>query len=215
MKEKLKTVELFAGTQSFSKVARELGHETFTSELNEYFQADLHKDILNIKRKDLPKKIDILWASPPCTSFSVASIGSSWCGNYCPKRTQTALGMAFVLKTLELIKEIKKDNPNLIWFIENPRGVLRKMAFMDNLHRETVWYCKYGDIRAKPTDIWNNLTEWNGKICHNLKKNEPKHCHHEPAPRGAKTGTQGFKGNMERSIIPPQLFKEIFEVIKK
>jgi len=27
--ERSKTVELFAGTQSFSKVARELGHETF------------------------------------------------------------------------------------------------------------------------------------------------------------------------------------------
>jgi len=207
------TVELFAGTQSFSKVARELGHETFCVELNEYFKADLHSDILNIKRKDLPKKIDILWASPPCTSFSVASIGSSWCGNYCPKRVQTALGMAYVLKTLELIKEIKKDNPDLIWFIENPRGVLRKMAFMNELHRETVWYCQYGDKRAKPTDIWNNLNEWKGKTCHNFKKNQPKHCHHEPAPRGAKTGTQGFKGNMDRSTIPPQLFKEIFEVI--
>ena len=209
----MKTAELFAGTQSFSKVAKELGHETFCIELNDYFEADLHKNILDVTRKDLPKKIDILWASPPCTSFSVASIGSSWCGNYCPKRTETALGMAYVLKTLELIKEIKKDNPNLIWFIENPRGVLRKMAFMNNLHRETVWYCKYGDKRAKPTDIWNNLEEWNGKCCHNFKKNQPKHCHHEPAPRGAKTGTQGFSGSIDRSIIPPLLFKEIFEVI--
>ncbi len=210
----MKTIELFAGTQSFSKVARELGHETFCVEINDYFEADVHKNILDVTRKDLPKEIDILWASPPCTSFSVASIGSSWCGNYHPKRSQTALGMAYVLKTLELIREIQKDNPDLIWFIENPRGVLRKMAFMDNLHRETVWYCKYGDKRAKPTDIWNNLKDWRGQCCHNFLKDKPKHCHHEPAPRGAKTGTQGFKGNMERSIIPSKLFNEIFEVIK-
>lgn len=206
----MKTLELFSGTQSFSKVARELGHETFCVELDEYFEADLHRDILNVKREDLPKKIDILWASPPCTSFSVASIGSSWCGNYCPKRVETALGMAYVLKTLQLIKEIKKDNPNLIWFIENPRGVLRKMAFMDELHRETVWYCKYGDTRAKPTDIWNNLEVWEGKCC----KNGNKDCHHEPAPRGSKTGTQGLGGAKDRSRIPPALFKEIFILLR-
>lgn len=207
--KKMKTVELFAGTQSFSKVVRELGHGTFCVELDEYFKANLHKNILEVTRKDLPKHIDILWASSPCTSFSVASIGSSWCGNYCPKRSKTALGMAYVLKTLELIKEIQKDNPDLIWFIENPRGVLRKMAFMDNLHRETVWYCQYGDKRAKPTDIWNNLEKWKGKCCYNGNKD----CHHESAPRGSKTGTQGFKGSIDRSIIPPQLFHEIFKKI--
>ena len=205
------TVELFAGTHSFSKVARKHGHETFCAELDESFEADLYKDILNTKRSDLPKKIDILWASPPCTSFSVASIGSSWCGNYCPKRTETALGIAYVLKTLELIEAVKQDNPNLIWFIENPRGVLRKMAFMDNLHRETVWYCRYGDKRAKPTDIWNNLYTWDGKCC----RNGNRQCHHEPAPRGSRTGTQGITGNKNRSRIPPRLFEELFAIIER
>ena len=51
---------------------------------------------------------------------------------------------------------------------------------------------------------------WNGKQC----KNNNPNCNHERAPRGAKTVTQGFKGNMERSIIPPALFHEIFDVIR-
>ena len=204
----MNTVELFSGTRSFSKVAISRGHKTFTIELDKRFEADLYKDILEVQRKDLPKRIDVLWASPPCTCFSVASIGSSWCGNYSPSRYETALGMAYVLKTLKLIKEIQVTNPNLIWFIENPRGVLRKMAFMDGMHRNTITYCQYGDTRMKPTDIWTNNRSWIPKpMCKNGDS-----CHIS-APRGSKTGTQGLKGNMERSIIPPLLFEEIFDSI--
>ncbi len=206
----MNTVELFSGTGSFSKIAEKRNNTIFRIEKFNHlgFKAELFKDILNIRRKDLPKKIDILWASPPCQGFSVASISSSWCGNYCPKRSKTALGMAYVLKTLELIKEIKRTNPNLIWFIENPRGILRKMAFMEGLHRNTVTYCQYGDNRMKPTDIWTNLKSWIPKpICHNGDS-----CHIS-APRGSKTGTQGLKGNMERSIVPNLLIEEIFDNI--
>jgi hypothetical protein len=33
---------------------------------------------------------------------------------------------------------------------------------------------------------------------------------HEPAPRGAKAGTQGIYGAKDRGRIPPRLFEEIF-----
>jgi len=202
----LKTVELFSGTGSFSKIAKNREHEIFRVEIDERFEAELYRDILKIKEKDLPKNVDVLWASPPCTSFSVASIGKSWCGNYCPSRVETALGMAYVLKTLELINKIKPK----YWFIENPRGVLRKMAFMNGIHRNTVTYCQYGDIRMKPTDIWTNLTEWKPKpMCKNGDS-----CH-VSAPRGSKTGTQGLKGSIERGVIPPQLIEEIFDVMEE
>ena len=202
----MKTIELFSGTQSFSKVAKEFGYNTFTVELDEYFEADLHKNILDVTVKDLPNDVNILWASPPCTSFSVASIGSSWIGNYHPKRVETALGMAYVLKTIELINKIKPK----YWFIENPRGVLRKMGFMEELHRNTITYCQYGDTRMKPTDIWTNCKEWTPRqMCKNGDK-----CH-VAAPRGSKTGTQGLKGARDRSVIPPELFKEIFKQLNE
>jgi len=211
----MKTIELFSGTESFSKVARKLGYETFTSDLF-YPDSDLSKDILQITKKDLPKNISILWASPPCTSFSVASIGASWCGNYHPKRVETALGMAYVLKTIQLIKELKPK----YWFIENPRGVLRKMGFMQEeellkklgqkVERKGITYCQYGDNRMKPTDVWTNFVKWKPKpMCHNGDS-----CH-VSAPRGSRTGTQGLKGNIERSIIPPALFEEIFKQLKE
>jgi len=42
----------------------------------------------------------------------------------------------------------------------------------------------------------------NGNLCH------------ISAPRGSKTGTQGLKGNMERSVVPPMLCNEILEAIE-
>jgi len=200
----MKTIELFAGTGSFSKVAEQRGHSIFRVELDKDFEAEIHADILKISEKDLPGDIDILWASPPCTCFSVASIGRSWIGNYHPKRTETALGMAYVLKTLELIKKIQPK----YWFIENPRGVLRKMAFMDGLHRNTVTYCQYGDNRMKPTDIWTNCESWTPRpMC---KNGSPCHI---AAPRGSKTGTQGLKNAKYRAIVPKKLIIEIIEHI--
>lgn len=199
----MKILELFSGTESFSKLARERGHQVFTIENNPEFKPGLCKNILDVTIKDIPFKPDIIWASPPCTCFSVASIGSSWCGNYHPKRTETALGMAYVLKTLELIKKLKPK----YFFIENPRGVLRKMAFMDELPiRNTVTYCQYGDTRMKPTDIWTNCSFWKPKpMCKNGDS-----CH-TPAPRGSKTGTQGLKGSKDRSIVPEKLCLEILQ----
>ena len=96
----------------------------------------------------------------------------------------------------------------VIFFIENPRGMLRKMPFMQEFKRHTIWYCQYGDDRAKPTDVWTNSETWKPrKEC----KNGNQNCHHQRAPRGSKTGTQGKKGSYDRSIIPSELCKEIME----
>lgn len=46
-------------------------------------------------------------------------------------------------------------------------------------------------------------------MCHN---GDP--CH-KPAPRGAKTGTQGLKGSKERSIIPKELCEHIVEICEE
>ena len=209
----LKTLELFAGSCSFSKVAKEFGYKTFTTDINNYDGIDLICDILNIDLSQIPYTPDIIWASPPCTAFSVASIGCHWTGGkeaYIPKTNKAKLGIKLVEKTLEIIKYYKKLNPNLIYYIENPRCVLRKLGLLDNISiRNTVTYCQYGDSRMKPTDIWTNDKEWKPRpMCKNGDD-----CH-IPAPRGSKTGTQGLKGSYERSIVPPELFIEIFNHIK-
>ena len=116
---------------------------------------------------------------------------------------------------VEAVQEFLKINPNLVWYMENPRGKLRKLDIVKGLPRTTVWYCQYGDIRAKPTDIWSNnlrsLLNPNGWQSKPECFNGNKKCHHQAAPRGSATGTQGLKGNFNRSKIPYQLCKEIIK----
>ncbi len=195
----MKVVELFCGTKSFSNVAGEQGHQTFTVDIEQKFNPDLCKDIFLLKRSDLPFMPDIIWASPPCQCFSVATIGRNWNKDYTPKTYKAERAIALVGRTIQIIESL---NPRY-WFIENPRCMLRKLM-PDRFHRKTVTYCQYGDTRMKPTDIWTNLMMWNPKPpCKNGDK-----CH-VAAPRGSRTGTQGLKNSTERGRIPKELCLEI------
>ena len=43
-----------------------------------------------------------------------------------------------------IAKEWLKVNPDMVFFIENPRGMLRKMPFMQEFKRHTIWYIVTG-----------------------------------------------------------------------
>ena len=209
----MNVLELFAGSRSIGKVADELGYNVFSVDVKAFENIDLVKDIEHLTIDDIPFKPDLIWASPPCTTFSIAAI-STHRDNGKPKTDFAAKSDRLVLNTLKLIKEF-----NCKYYIENPRGYLRKMHYMRGIPKTTVWYCRYGDKRAKPTDIWSNnivnlfnIDGWNPRpICYNGNKK----CHHEEAPRGSKTGTQGLKDNYERSKIPYELCLEILTQSKK
>lgn len=215
---KIKVLELFAGSRSFSKIAEKLGHKTFSVDINDFDNIDYVTDILDFDYKKINFIPDIIWASPPCTYFSVASIGHHWNKDNTPKTKEAVLGIKIVEKTLEIIRYYLSVNPNLKYYIENPRGKLRKLDVIKGIPKTTICYCQYGENRMKPTDIWSNnfndlfYTEgWTPRsMCFNGNTN----CHHQPAPRGSQTGTQGLKGNYERSIVPSELCEEILKLIK-
>nr|MCK4930407.1 DNA cytosine methyltransferase [Nanoarchaeota archaeon] len=203
----MKVLELFAGSRSFSKVAEELGHETFCVDIKGFENIDYVVDILDFDINKIPFQPDVIWASPPCTYFSVASIGHHWNKNHTPKTKDAILGLKILHKTLSIVKQF----PQAKFFIENPVGKMRRI--IKGIDRITITYCSYNDNKMKPTDVWSNhiydifnLKGWNPKPkCFAGNKK----CKHEEAPRGSKTGTQGLQGNYERSKVPYELCKEI------
>ena len=105
----------------------------------------MYADIGTITADDILKNFgrpDVIWASPDCTTYSIAAISHH---------------------------RRKEDDGNLAPVSE------------------------YANPRFKPP-------------CHN---GDPCHV---AAPRGAKTGTQGLKGHIERSIIPDRLCDHIVDI---
>lgn len=211
----MKVLELFAGTRSIGKAFEKHGHEVYSIEWDKNFEnIDWYEDISKITAQDIIDRFghpDVIWASPDCTSFSIAAIShhrrkNLETGNLDPVSDYAKFCDNVDQHVLGLIRELKPK----YWFIENPRGGMRKMTWMQGLPRYTVTYCQYGDTRMKPTDIWTNHPDPKFKTpCHN---GDP--CH-EPAPRGSKTGTQGLKGSIDRSRIPDKLCEHIVEICEK
>ena len=211
----MKVLELFAGTRSIGKAFEAKGHEVFSIEWSkDYENIDLYEDINNVTAErilDIFGHPDVIWASPDCSTFSIAAIShhrrkNPYTGSLDPISDYAKFCDTVDQHVIDLIRELQPT----YWFIENPRGGMRKMKWMQTLPRYTVTYCKYGDIRMKPTDIWTNHPDPKFlPICRN-----GDNCH-VPAPRGSKTGTQGLKNARERSVIPPLLCQHIVEICEE
>lgn len=207
----MKVLELFAGTRSIGKAFEKRGHEVFSIEWDKEFDdIDWCEDISKISANDIIKRFgypDVIWASPDCSSYSIAAIShhrkQDEGGNLSPVSEYAKFCDMVNKHVLDLIQDFKPK----FYFIENPRGGMRKMDFMKGLYRYTVTYCQYGDTKMKPTDIWTNHPDPQFRpMCKNGDS-----CH-EKAPRGSKTGTQGLKGGKERSVIPNQLCEHIVKI---
>lgn len=204
-------LELFAGSRSIGKVGDDLGFNVFSVDWEPYENIDLAIDIELLTKEDIPFIPDVVWASPDCKTYSIAACSTHRNNSIEPKTEYAKKCDNVNQHFIKLIKEWLEINPNLVYFIENPRGMLRKMPFMQEFNRHTIWYCKYGDERAKPTDIWTNSKDW---IPRPQCKNGNKDCHHQAAPRGSKTGTQGRNNSYDRSKIPYELCVEVLSSIK-
>lgn len=207
----MKILELFAGTRSIGKAFEAKGHEVFSIDWDkQHANIDWYTDISTITAQDILERFGkptIIWASPDCSSYSVAAISKHRTREPDGNLKAVSDYAQFCDKTnAHVIQLIHELNPTY-YFIENPRGALRKMNFMKALSRYTVTYCQYGEKRMKPTDIWTNHPSPRFKPP--CKNGMPCHV---AAPRGSTTGTQGIKGSVNRSKVPTKLCEHIVEI---
>ena len=164
----MKVLELFSGTRSIGKVCDQLGWESVSVDL--ILPADHQVDIMDFDYKQYDKdEFDIVWASPPCVSYS--KLQNCWIGRERNGKVFTKEDIEndmnesdkLVLKSLEIINYF---NP-YYWFVENPQtGRLKDREIMKDIPFHDVDYCMYSDWGYKKrTRIWTNKKDWNNLLC--------------------------------------------------
>ena len=144
----MRTLELFAGSQSFTKGIKRFDHEAecITVDMSYHFQPTHYVNILEWDYRIYPPgHFDLLWASPPCTQYSKAK----------SRGVRDLEGAdTLVRKVFEIIDYFK---PNA-WVIENV-GTGLLVNRMKNIRDVPIFitdYCCYGKPVRKRTALWSN-----------------------------------------------------------
>jgi hypothetical protein len=204
----MRLLELFCGTKSVGRVAEQLGWEVISLDIEREFVPTHLCDIHEFDETMYPRDhFDMVWASPPCTQFSVAkTVGER----------DIAGASAIVKRAREIIQYYNPAH----WVIENPVGLLREQPLMADLapYRKTVSYCRYGFAYRKNTDVWTNIRFLPkrcepGSYCA-AKATNGKHSktvqgsHYEDDKR-TDTGTATLK---ERYAVPAPLIEDLLSI---
>jgi len=117
---------------------------------------------------------DIIWASPPCTEYSIA-------------KTTGVRDLTRADQIVRAVLRIIRYFSPAAWFIENPHALLHLRPMMQDIDhlRHTCTYCQYGTDYKKETDIWTNL-DVSLKHCHDTPC-----AHYKAYKRHARTAQAG------------------------
>lgn len=163
---------------------------------------------------------DVVWMAPDCRTYSLAAISkhrvkNNETGNLDPISEDAAMCDRVNQNTLKVLEELRELNPNLIFWIENPRACLQNMTWMKpyEQYKHLITYCGYlqndplEQRRMKPTNVWVNVPDPKFKPpCKNGCKL------HVRSPRGSRCGTQGMKGAALRSTYPKELIEHVVDI---
>jgi len=219
----MKILELFAGIQSFSNVAKEFGFDTFTSDIADLKGIDYPINIIDFDVNRVPFTPDIIWASPDCSTWSKAAGNIHFDSkSLIPKTVKAAIGFDIIDKTIEIIYYFLNQNPNLKYYIENPEGRMQKYLQAGTLFGRiprlaVIDQCQYGREFQKTTHIFTNDFNW---VTRQRCKGIPI-CTHTKNVKNTGSGMKTSLGKMdnlryyERAKIPYELCYEILSNYKK
>lgn len=206
-------IDLFSGTESATKYFQKSNEWTVhTVDNQQQFNPDTCKDIRKLQPKDLPEA-DFIWASPPCTCFSIAKCWKYW-GNTgndkmnLPAKQDTVEAVQLVYHALYLINELNPDH----WIMENPRGYMRKIMPSKNSTgaQGEITYCQYGYHLMKPTNLWGDIPE-----SFEFRKCSPGSDCHSNEERGMGSGSDHVRDPVERSKIPDGLARHVYKTVEE
>ena len=140
-------LELFSGTGSVGRAFDTLGWDVISVDIDPKANATHTCDIADFDYRCIDGHVDVIWASPSCTKYSI-------CRTLGPEDDLQSSDR-MVLKTLEIAAAL--GNPPL--FIENPyTGQLKNRGIIPFPMR-VLDYCVYGFPYRKRTAVWTN-TDW-------------------------------------------------------
>jgi site-specific DNA-cytosine methylase len=198
----MRLLELFSGTGSVRKAVGDKFEEVVSIDILAKFNPTEVSDILTWDYKKYPPGyFDCIWASPPCTEYSIVL-------ECRPNRIRDIEGAnKIVEKTLEIIEYF---NP-IKWYIENPQtGLLKEQEVLSGVPFYDVDYCKYSNFGyRKRTRIWTNVEGFDAKLCNkdceNMVANKSRHM--------LNVSINKFQINRlhQRYAVPAQLIKDLFD----
>jgi len=208
----LRLLELFSGTGSVGKVARQHGFAVTSVDINTKANPTFCANIMNWNYKQFASGyFDMIWASPPCDTFSnlqychIGKPSKKNDGQLLTKEmiiaNQEAVGLPILKRTLKIIDYFQPEN----FFVENPLTGRMKNYMQDFKHTD-VCYCMYGFDYKKPTRIWHNNEEYLG---------EGYMCNHTGKHARTIGGRNGVTVNTlnERYSIPPKLIESVLRCV--
>ena len=153
-------LELFSGNGDISKAFKEAGWQTFRVDWSEKVEAELYADVSTLSPSDIIKLCggvpDVIWASPDCTTYSIATHRHRTLKEGLKPKTEYAKQCDTTNVLMWQLIDAMVVLGTKFYFVENPRGRMRHMPFVQGRKRYGITYCSYGRPSMKPTDIWTN-----------------------------------------------------------
>jgi len=204
-------LDMFTGTGSVARIAAVLGYEVHTLDIDPKCKPDICVDILEFDIATfMPGYFHVIWASPPCNTFSSArkcNIGRRVNGEIMTTETLQrdidTLGVPILRKTQEIINFLKPK----VYFIENPYTGRMKEYITEK--PKIYDYCMYDNFGyRKRTAIWSNK-DLPGKVCDRSHLINGKHTMTAIGTSKTQQGQGGGNSKSARYSIPPSLVTEL------